>query len=130
MTRSDQFGLRRPTSGATDVPCMANCKRKPAMARNFDYCGEPASMTINQTMRTRALASPASDLDTDARTVSLSFSSENAVDMGYGVRETLSHAPGSMVNGARQKHMPLLLNHNPSDILGTVERIAIGADRK
>jgi HK97 family phage prohead protease len=85
-------------------------------------------MTI-KTVRTRAMPSAASDLDTDSRTVSLSFSSETPVDMGYAT-ETLSHAAGSMVIGERQKHMPLLLNHDMSDILGTVEKIAIGPDKK
>ncbi len=85
-------------------------------------------MTI-KTLRTRAAPSPASDLDTESRTVSLSFSSESPVDMGYAV-EVLSHAPGAMVRGERQKHMPLLLNHDMSDILGTVESVTIGADKK
>lgn len=67
--------------------------------------------------------------DAEARTVRFSFSSEEPVDMWYGT-EILSHAPGAMRQGQRQETMPLLFNHDMSDLLGVVTEIGIGADRK
>ncbi|SHM05929.1 phage major capsid protein, HK97 family [Nitrosospira sp. Nsp11] len=67
--------------------------------------------------------------DQETRTVSLSFSSEEPVDMWYGT-EILSHAKGAVrVNGARQANMPLLFNHNRNDLLGIVEDIEIKGGR-
>ena len=68
-------------------------------------------------------------VDTAARTMRLSFSSEEPVDMGW-VTEILSHAPGAIKMAGRQKTMPLLFNHNMDDLLGIVESIDIGADSR
>jgi HK97 family phage major capsid protein len=64
-------------------------------------------------------------LDAEARTARISFSSEEPVDMWYG-SEILSHAPGAMrADGARQQNMPLLYNHDMDRLIGTVEGITI-----
>lgn len=68
-------------------------------------------------------------VDTDARTCTLAFSSEEPVDMWYGT-EILSHAPGAMRTGVRQATMPALFNHGRDDLLGVVESISIDADRR
>src|SRR5579883_1183933 len=68
-------------------------------------------------------------VDEDSRTARLSFSSEEPVEMPYG-REILDHGPRSMRIGQRQQHMPLLFNHNTDDILGVVERVEVGPDRR
>jgi HK97 family phage major capsid protein/HK97 family phage prohead protease len=65
--------------------------------------------------------------DAESRTVRFSFSSEEAVDMWYGT-EILSHAPGAVRIDQRQQTMPLLFNHDRSDLLGVVEDITIGKD--
>lgn len=68
-------------------------------------------------------------VDEETRTVRLSFSSEEPVDMWYGT-EILSHAKGAVrVNGVRQASMPLLYNHNRDDLLGIVESIEIQGGR-
>lgn len=69
-------------------------------------------------------------VDKDTRSVRLSFSSEEPVDMWYGT-EILSHAKGAVrLNGDRQASMPLLFNHNRDDLLGIVESIEIGQDKR
>lgn len=68
-------------------------------------------------------------VDLEARTATLVFSSEAPVDMWYGT-EILSHAPGAMRTGVRQQTLPLLFNHCMDDLLGVVESVSVGADRK
>jgi HK97 family phage major capsid protein/HK97 family phage prohead protease len=68
-------------------------------------------------------------VDPETRTVRMSFSSEEPVDMWYGT-EILSHARGSVRIGTRQASMPLLFNHNRNDLLGVVEGIEIGSDKR
>jgi HK97 family phage prohead protease len=64
-------------------------------------------------------------VDTESRTVRLSFSSEEPVDMWYG-REILDHSRSSVrLDGVRQRNMPLLYNHNMDDLLGVVESVDI-----
>lgn len=71
-----------------------------------------------------------SKVDKESRTVRLSFSSEEPVDMSYGT-EILSHERSAVrANGVRQTSMPLLFNHNRDDLLGIVEGIEIGADKR
>jgi len=69
------------------------------------------------------------EVDTATRTVELCFMTEAPVEMWYGT-EILSTAPGAMRTGIRQLTMPLLYMHDMNDLLGVVERIWIGADRK
>lgn len=68
-------------------------------------------------------------VDTEARTLRFPFSSEEPVDMWYGT-EILSHAPGAMRQGQRQATLPLLFNHCRDDLLGVVESIDLGTDRR
>jgi len=68
-------------------------------------------------------------VDLEARTTDLAFASEEPVDMWYGT-EILSMAPGAMRTGVRQQTMPLLFNHKRDDLLGVVESISIGTDRR
>ncbi|WP_025041023.1 phage major capsid protein [Nitrosospira briensis] len=65
----------------------------------------------------------------ETRTVELSFSSEEPVEMWYGT-EILSHAKGAVrIDGIRQANMPLLFNHNRDDLLGIVESVEIRSGR-
>lgn len=68
-------------------------------------------------------------VNVESRTLALSFSSEEPVDMWYGT-EVLSHEPGAMRMGVRQQTMPLLFNHDRDDLIGVVESISIGSDRR
>ncbi|MBK5915142.1 phage major capsid protein [Rhodocyclus purpureus] len=68
-------------------------------------------------------------VDREARTLRFPFSSEEPVDMWYGT-EILSHEKGAMRQGQRQATLPLLFNHCRDDLLGVVEAIELGADRR
>jgi len=57
----------------------------------------------------------------DDRTLTLSFSSEEAVSRWYG-DEILSHDDGCCSLELLNASSPLLFNHNPNDLLGVVER--------
>ncbi|MFL9610186.1 phage major capsid protein [Methylobacillus sp. Pita2] len=58
--------------------------------------------------------------DATRRTVRLPFSSDVPVQRWYGA-EILSHDPGAIRVGDRQKYMPLLYNHDTYSLLGRVE---------
>ena len=65
----------------------------------------------------------------DARTVELAFSSEAPVERGYGM-EILDHSPGAMQMGfINSGRAPLLVDHDPTDVVGVVEQVTMGADR-
>ncbi len=59
-------------------------------------------------------------LDTEARTLQLSFSSEFPVERWYGT-EVLSHAPGAADLSRLNDGAPLLFNHNMDDVIGVVQ---------
>ncbi|EHO5627779.1 HK97 family phage prohead protease [Salmonella enterica] len=67
--------------------------------------------------------------DDDARTVELSFSSEEPVARWEGL-EILDHAPGSIRTERLQNGAPLLMDHNTRDQIGVVESVKFGSDRK
>ena len=48
--------------------------------------------------------------------------SDTPIQRWYG-QEILSHKPGAMVMGERQKTLPLLFNHNRDKLLGVVEKL-------
>jgi HK97 family phage major capsid protein/HK97 family phage prohead protease len=68
-------------------------------------------------------------VDLEARTCTFPFSSDEPVEMWFGV-EILSHEPGAMRSGVRQRALNLLFNHDRDDLLGVVESITLGADRR
>jgi HK97 family phage major capsid protein len=59
-------------------------------------------------------------VDTDSRTVNLSFSSEQPVERSFGV-EVLDHSPESVRMDRLRTGAPLLLNHDLNDQIGIVE---------
>jgi HK97 family phage major capsid protein len=71
----------------------------------------------------------APNVDTDARTVELTFSSEYPVDRWFG-KEVLSHAPGAADLARLNDGGSLLWGHNPDDVLGVIERAWIGDDKR
>ena len=68
-------------------------------------------------------------VDQKARTVELSFSSEEVVERYFG-NEVLDHSPGSVDLSRLQNAGPLLVDHDPVDQVGVIERAWIGDDRK
>lgn len=75
----------------------------------------------------RAISFDRAAIDAEARTVELAFSSETPVERWFGI-EILDHSPQS-VDVSRLGNIPLLLDHNPEKLIGTIENITIGADR-
>jgi len=63
------------------------------------------------------------------RTVELSFSSETPVKRWFG-EEVLDHSPSSIRLGRMQDGGPILVDHNPSDHVGTVVDVSISSDRR
>jgi len=70
-----------------------------------------------------------SPLDTEARTLQISFSSEEPVDRWFGF-EILSHETGAARMGRLNDGAPLLFNHDIDKVVGVVESADIGGDRK
>ena len=63
-------------------------------------------------------------LDTEARTLQLSWSSEFPVERWFG-DEILSHAPGAADLSRLNDGAPLLFNHNMDDVIGVVQQASI-----
>ena len=76
----------------------------------------------------RHFALDRSALDVEARTVSLAFSSEEPYDRYFGT-EVLDHAAASIRLGRLTNGGPLLVDHDPTDHVGVIEEVQIGADR-
>lgn len=71
-----------------------------------------------------------SSLDEGERTVELAFSSETPVERFWGI-EILGHRAGEMDDGwIGGGTAPLLLDHDPRQVVGVVERVTLGDDRK
>ena len=68
------------------------------------------------------------EIDQEARTVQLAFSSETPVSRWFG-DEVLSHEAGAMRLDRMQSGAALLVNHDWDDQIGVVESIEIGSDR-
>lgn len=70
------------------------------------------------------------DVDTTKRTVALSFSSETEeVERWFGV-EILDHSPGAVDLRRLKRSGALLIDHDPTNQVGVIEEVTIGADRK
>ena len=62
------------------------------------------------------------------RTVELAFSSEQPVERMFGT-EILDHSPESIRLGRLRESGALLVDHDPTDLVGKVEAVEIGSDR-
>ena len=60
--------------------------------------------------------------DQDSSVIRFPVASDTPIQLWYGL-EILSHKPGAMVMGERQKTLPLLFNHNRDKLLGVVEKL-------
>lgn len=60
--------------------------------------------------------------DQDSSVIRFPVASDTPIQRWYG-QEILSHKPGAMVIGERQKTLPLLFNHNRDKLLGVVEKL-------
>lgn len=83
---------------------------------------------INTGTLNRFLEIDRAAVDEEARTVRLSFSSEEPVERFFGV-EVLDHQPQSVRMERLNKGAPLLWMHNPDDQIGRVESATINNGR-
>lgn len=68
-------------------------------------------------------------VDTEARTVELAFSSEEPVERWFG-QEILDHSPTSVRLGRLQDGGPILVDHDHRDHVGVIESVSIDKDRR
>jgi len=80
---------------------------------------EKAKSDLQKLTRTRSLELQEGE---EERVLRFPIASDEAVPMGY-CKEILSHAPGAMRMGERQKSMPLLFNHDWDRLCGVVEKL-------
>jgi HK97 family phage major capsid protein len=80
--------------------------------------------------QSRAAVFDRATINVDARTCEIAFSSEEPVERYWGV-EILGHSAGEIdmdwIGGGTA---PVLCDHNARDIVGVVESVTLGADRK
>lgn len=69
------------------------------------------------------------NVDEENRTVPLAFSSEEAVERWFG-NEVLSHDPAHVDLGRLNDGGALLVDHDPTDHVGVIEKASIDSDRK
>lgn len=69
-----------------------------------------------------------SDVNEESREVQIAFSSEEGVERWFG-EEVLDHSPASVRLGRLNDGGPLLVDHDPTDHVGTVESASVGDDR-
>lgn len=77
---------------------------------------------------TRVATFERASIDTEARTVPLAFSSEEPYERSFGI-EILDHAPQSVRLGRLAEGGALLLDHDPTRLIGVIERASIDEDR-
>lgn len=96
----------------------------------------PAPATIaglpagTQQRQRRAAPFERATLDAEKRTIELAFSSEEPVERWWGM-EILGHSAGEIDDDfIGSGTAPLLMDHNTRDVVGVVESVTRGADRK
>ncbi len=77
----------------------------------------------------RAFAVQRDTINVDTRTVELAFSSEAPYERWWGI-EILDHNPSSIDLSRMNAHANLLCDHDIRDVVGVVESVAIGTDKK
>ena len=88
--------------------------------------------TIKSRPFERSILFDKSTIDKEARTVEISFSSEQPCERFIGgdlYDEVLDHSPDSVRLGRLTNGAPLLVGHNQDDQVGVVETAAIDVDR-
>ena len=78
---------------------------------------------------TRSFSIRGADIDTESRSIEVAFSSEEPVERFFGT-EILDHRDESVRMDRLRTGGPLLVDHDPTDHIGVVERAEIGADRR
>lgn len=77
----------------------------------------------------RELTLDRSGINEEARTVALTFSSEEPYQRWFG-NEILDHSSSSVRMDRLRNAAPLLVDHNPGDQVGVTQEASIGSDRR
>lgn len=77
----------------------------------------------------RAMRAERASIDVEARTVELAFASDIAYERWWGV-EILDCTPAAVDLTRLNNRHPLLLNHDPEDQIGVIEKAWVDSDRK
>lgn len=88
-----------------------------------------AVRTATASRQQRSMRYQRDSIDVDARTVELAFASELAYQRYWGA-EILDMSPGSVDLSRLNAAHPLLLNHDPTQQIGVIERAWLDGDRK
>lgn len=111
---------QQQTPPEADAPVVET----PAVAQE-----QPTERKITAPLTYRTAAVERSAVDGDSRTVTLAFSSEAPYERSFGI-EILDHSADSVdTSFIGSGRAPLLVDHDPTDQVGVVERIDIGPDR-
>lgn len=104
-------------------------------ARQIEQTRQKRSVTETQLTQIREqslqrdiMTGEVRNVDEQARTVELAFSSEAEVERWFGI-EVLSHEAGAMRTARLDDGAALLVDHDWRDQVGVVESVTIGADR-
>lgn len=87
-----------------------------------------AQKTLSLKPQFRSIKLDRAAVDTETRTVPLSFSSESPYERWWGV-ETLDHSDGALRLDRLKSGGPLLVDHDPTNQIGVIEEVTIGQDR-
>lgn len=87
-----------------------------------------ATRKIETGVLQRTLSFDRSSVNEEDRTVELAFSSEASVERWFG-NEVLSHEPQHVDLGRLNSGGALLVDHDPSDHVGVIEKASIDSDR-
>ena len=88
----------------------------------------PAKTIKPGTRVERALTFERAQIDADARTAELAFSSETPYERWWGI-EVLDNSPTAVRLGRLTSGGPLLMDHDTRDQVGVIESVRIDADR-
>lgn len=88
----------------------------------------PEQINANGGQPLRRAAVAVREIDIEARTVELAFSSETPVDRWFG-EEVLVHDSGAIRLDRMQNGAALLMNHDWRDQIGVVESVRVDADK-
>lgn len=80
------------------------------------------------TVATRQLTFEMRQIDEEARTIELAFSSEEPYGRWFGT-EILGHQPSEIRTGRLDQGAAVLVNHDPNQLVGVVESYSIDSDK-
>jgi HK97 family phage major capsid protein len=108
------------TTDTIDPATLVATTRQALPAELRSECAKP---------QRRALQADRAQINVEARTVELAFASDAPYERWWGI-EILDMSPSSVDLSRMNARHPLLLNHDPSQQIGVIERAWVDADRK